>query len=173
MLNPWSGVKSAYSSLALKTDAQADNLPTRGGYQRHAAPDLASRGRVASDFDHTWVCQISATRARTPGRVEAGDYLPSDVRLYIMNRTQIYLDESQTTRLDERATAEGTSRSTVIRRAVDAYLAQEVRDAAAWKKQWRQALEGSAGRAPYLDDGSDYVEGIRRVDADRLSRLAR
>ena len=88
-----------------------------------------------------------------------------------MNRTQIYLDEAQTTRLDERAAAEGTSRSTVIRRAVDTYLAQEDRDAAGWQAQWRDALEKSAGVAPYLGEGSEYVEDIRRADAERLSRF--
>ncbi|HEX5594087.1 MAG TPA: CopG family transcriptional regulator [Solirubrobacterales bacterium] len=88
-----------------------------------------------------------------------------------MNRTQIYLDEAQTARLDERAAAEGTSRSTVIRRAVDAYLSQEERDAAAWQEQWRQALEQSAGVASHLDDGRNYVEDVRRGDAERLARL--
>ncbi len=88
-----------------------------------------------------------------------------------MNRTQIYLDEAQTARLDERAAAEGTSRSTVIRRAVDVYLEQDDRDAAAWRRQWTQALKGSAGSAPYLEDGGEYVEDIRRADAERLSQL--
>lgn len=88
-----------------------------------------------------------------------------------MDRTQIYLDQAQTERLDERAAAEGTSRSTIIRRAVDAYLAQEDQEAAAWQEQWRKALEGSAGVAPYLGDGGEYVEDIRRADAERLSRL--
>jgi predicted transcriptional regulator len=88
-----------------------------------------------------------------------------------MNRTQIYLDEAQTARLDERAAAEGTSRSTVIRHAVDAYLEQEARDEAAWQAQWKKALAGSAGHAPYLEDGGEYVEDIRRVDAERLSRF--
>jgi predicted transcriptional regulator len=88
-----------------------------------------------------------------------------------MNRTQIYLDDSQTARLDERAAAEGTSRSMVIRRAVDVYLAEEERDAAAWQAQWRQALEGSAGLAPYLEEGTGYVEDVRRTDAERLSQL--
>lgn len=88
-----------------------------------------------------------------------------------MNRTQIYLDESQTTRLDERAAAEGTSRSTVIRRAVDSYLSREEQDAAAWRANWAKAIEGTAGVAPYLEEGADYVEDIRREDADRLSRF--
>jgi predicted transcriptional regulator len=88
-----------------------------------------------------------------------------------MRRTQIYLDHEQATRLDERAAAEGTSRSTVIRRAVDDYLAKEDQDSAAWQAQWREALEGSAGVAPYLGDGSEYVEEVRRADAERLSRF--
>jgi len=89
-----------------------------------------------------------------------------------VNRTQIYLDEDQTTRLDRRAAAEGTSRSTVIRRAVDIYLSNEEQDAAQWRASWEQAIEGTAGIAPYLEEGAEYVEGVRREDADRLSRLA-
>lgn len=88
-----------------------------------------------------------------------------------MNRTQIYLDDSQTARLDERAAAQGTSRSMVIRRAVDVYLAQEEGDAAAWREQWKKAVEKSAGLVPSLDEGAEYVEDIRSADAERLSRL--
>lgn len=95
----------------------------------------------------------------------------SDVCLYIMNRTQIYLDDEQTVRLDERAAAEGTSRSMVIRRAVDVYLSHEEQDAAAWRTQWKKAIEGTTAIAPYLEEGADYVEGIRREDAERLSRF--
>jgi predicted transcriptional regulator len=90
-----------------------------------------------------------------------------------MNRTQIYLDDDQTTRLDQRAAAEGTSRSMVIRRAVDVYLSQEERDAAAWQEQWRKAIEGTAGIASYLEEGADYVEEMRREDAERLSQFER
>lgn len=89
-----------------------------------------------------------------------------------MNRTQIYLDEDQRTRLDERAAAEGISRSTVIRRAVDIYLSKEEADAATWQANWERAIGGTAGIAPYLEQGADYVEGIRREDAERLSRFA-
>jgi predicted transcriptional regulator len=89
-----------------------------------------------------------------------------------MNRTQIYLDEDQRTRLDQRAAAEGTSRSTVIRRAVDIYLSREEADAATWQTNWEGAIAGTAGIAPYLEKGADYVEGIRREDADRLSRFS-
>jgi len=90
-----------------------------------------------------------------------------------MNRTQIYLDESQTARLDRRAAAEGTSRSMVIRNAVDVYLSQEDRDAAAWQSQWRKAIAGSAGVASYLEGGAEYVEAVRSADAERLSQIGR
>jgi predicted transcriptional regulator len=86
-----------------------------------------------------------------------------------MHRTQIYLDENQTTRLDRRAAAEGTSRSTLIRRAVDEYLTQEEADDSAWQGRWRRAVQGTAGIAPYLDEGAEYVEDLRSEDAKRLS----
>jgi predicted transcriptional regulator len=88
-----------------------------------------------------------------------------------MNRTQIYLDDRQTARLDERAAAEGTSRSVVIRRAVDVYLEKEEENATAWRAQWRKAVDRSAGLAPYLEEGPDYVDDVRRADAERLARL--
>lgn len=90
-----------------------------------------------------------------------------------MHRTQIYLDEGQTARLDRRAAAEGATRSTLIRRAVDDYLAQEEQDTAAWRTQWKQAIEATAGIAPYLEKGPEYVETLRDRDAERLSGLER
>jgi predicted transcriptional regulator len=86
-------------------------------------------------------------------------------------RTQIYLDDEQTARLDQRAAVEGTSRSMLIRRAVDVYLSQEEKDSAAWRVQWRKAIDGTAGIAPYLEEGGEYVEDVRRADAERLSRF--
>lgn len=90
-----------------------------------------------------------------------------------MKRIQIYLDDDQTARLDRRAAAAGTSRSMLIRRAVDAYLSRDEQDAMAWQAQWRSAIESTAGVAPYLAEGSDFVEDIRREDAEQLSRLKR
>ena len=90
-----------------------------------------------------------------------------------MHRTQIYLDDAQTARLDQRAAAEGASRSTLIRRAVDLYLTQEERDTAAWQTQWTKAVEATAGIASHLEEGSDYVESIRGQDAERLSDFDR
>ncbi|HWO83693.1 MAG TPA: CopG family transcriptional regulator [Solirubrobacterales bacterium] len=86
-------------------------------------------------------------------------------------RTQIYLDEGQTAKLDERAAAEGTTRSTLIRRAIDAYLAQEIQDAAAWREQWQKAVAETAGIAPHLEDGVEYVDKLRRADVQRLKEL--
>jgi predicted transcriptional regulator len=90
-----------------------------------------------------------------------------------MHRTQIYLDDDQTVRLDRRAAAEGATRSMLIRRAVDEYLTREEQDAAAWQAQWRKAVEETAGIAPHLDEGAEYVEGLRRGDAARLSGFER
>lgn len=92
-----------------------------------------------------------------------------------MNQTQIYLDDDQTARLDRRAAAAGTRapRSMLIRRAVDAFLSKDEQDAAAWRAQWSSAIEGTVGVASYLAEGADYVEDIRREDAERLSRSER
>lgn len=86
-----------------------------------------------------------------------------------MNRTQIYLDAEKTARLDKLAAAERTTRSTIIRRAVDAYLAKEEQDAATWREQWQKAVAETAGIAPYLEDGVEYVDNLRRADAERLA----
>ncbi|HYQ78016.1 MAG TPA: CopG family transcriptional regulator [Solirubrobacterales bacterium] len=86
-------------------------------------------------------------------------------------RTQIYLDEEQTAALDERAAAEGTTRSKLIRRAIDAYLAQETHEAAAWREQWQEAVAETAGIAPHLEEGVEYVDKLRRADAERLEEL--
>lgn len=109
-----------------------------------------------------------------PGYPSAGARPIYDVRSYIMNRrTQIYLDESQTAKLDERAAAEGTTRSTLIRRAIDAYLTQEMQDAAAWREQWQKAVAETAGIAPHLEEGVEYVDKLRRAEAERSKELWR
>jgi len=85
----------------------------------------------------------------------------------------MYLDEEQAARLDERAAAEGVTRSTMIRRAVEQYLSRGERDPEAWRARWRQALQESAGIATYLPDGASYVGRVRAVDAERLTDLER
>jgi predicted transcriptional regulator len=86
-----------------------------------------------------------------------------------VRRTQIYLNDDQTSRLDERASANGTTRSRVIRIAIDEYLTQGERDTAAWRARWREAVKETAGAAPGLTSGGEYVEGLRQSDAERLS----
>jgi predicted transcriptional regulator len=88
-----------------------------------------------------------------------------------VRRTQIYLDDDQTARIDERAAAEGVTRSTVIRRAVDEYLSRDREDPAAWRARWREAVTRTAGIAPYLPRGDVYVEELRAADAQRLREL--
>lgn len=96
----------------------------------------------------------------------------SDVRLYTVNRrTQIYLDEVQTAKLDEMAAAERTTRSSLIRQAIDAYLEEQERKGAAWRERWQEAVAATAGIAPYLEDGAEYVEKLRRAGAERLTEL--
>lgn len=88
-----------------------------------------------------------------------------------MRRTQIYLDGDQAARLDQRAAAEGVTRSTLIRRAVDEYLTRDQRDSAAWRARWQESVTKTAGIAPYLPDGGAYVERLRAADAERLREL--
>lgn len=88
-----------------------------------------------------------------------------------MRRTQIYLDDDQASRLDERASANGITRSRVIRIAIDEYLTQDERDTAAWRSRWQEAVQETAGTAPGLAAGAEYVENLRASDAARLSGL--
>ncbi len=90
-----------------------------------------------------------------------------------MHRTQIYLPDEQTERLDARAGVEGVSRSVLIRRAVEEFLVREELDTATWQARWREAVQRTAGIAPYLSAGADYVERVREVDAERLEGLER
>jgi predicted transcriptional regulator len=90
-----------------------------------------------------------------------------------VRRTQIYLDDDQASRLDERASADGITRSRVIRIAIDEYLTQDERDTAAWRSRWQEAVRKTSGAAPGLATGAEYVESLRHRDAERLSRLER
>ncbi len=89
-----------------------------------------------------------------------------------MRRTQIYLDEIQTARLDDRAAAKGVSRSTLIRRAVEDYLTGDEQDPVAWRARWQEAVRKTAGVARDLPDGAAYTEQLRTADAERLRELS-
>lgn len=79
---------------------------------------------------------------------------------YIMQRTQIYLDEAQSHALEQRAKAAGRTKSALIREAIDDYLAQPAGEDAALQR-FREAVAETAGIAPYLPSGREYVEALR------------
>lgn len=42
-----------------------------------------------------------------------------------------------------------------------------------WRKRWRAAVRASAGIAPYLPPGAEYVESFRAAGARKLDELER
>ena len=91
---------------------------------------------------------------------------------YIVKRTQIYLEESQNRRLARRAAAAGTTKSDLIREAIDAYL-EGPQDDAERLARFRSALEETAKAPLSLQDGRSYVEGVRALEASRREALER
>lgn len=91
---------------------------------------------------------------------------------YIMKRTQIYLDERQAEELRRRGAVRGATASSMIREAIDQYLA-EPDDAADRLARYRAALDASFGVAPYLPDGARYVDELRAADRGRQDELDR
>jgi predicted transcriptional regulator len=63
-----------------------------------------------------------------------------------MRRTQIYLDEAQDARLERRARAAGVTKSSLIRAAIDSFLAR-----GAQSSELQQALSETEGALPNLD----------------------
>jgi predicted transcriptional regulator len=92
--------------------------------------------------------------------------------IYIMKRTQIYLDEGQGRALAHRARAAGRTKSALIREAIDDYLTQSPGEDAALRRL-REAVAGAAGVAPYLGEGHDYVEAERGRERRRRRELER
>lgn len=85
---------------------------------------------------------------------------------YIMRRTQIYLDDEQDRLLALRAHTLGTTKSAVIRDAIDAFLEREP-VAGAELQRLRAAVAEAAGVAPSLPSGHEYVDALRELDARR------
>lgn len=87
-----------------------------------------------------------------------------------MRRTQIYIGDAQDRVLGERAGALGTTKSAVIRDAIDAFLQPDAsRDPGV--DRFRAAVRGAAGIAGYLPSGSEYVDELRAADAERERQL--
>jgi predicted DNA-binding protein len=91
---------------------------------------------------------------------------------HVMKRTQIYLDLDQDRRLARCAAAAGTTKSTLIRAAIESYLSSADDDAGRLK-QFQSALD-AVERAPVkLESGREYVERLRVADEERREESAR
>ncbi len=84
----------------------------------------------------------------------------------VMHRTQIYLDDEETTLLSDESARTGASRSELIRRAVRAqYQGQSPEGRLA-------ALRASKGLwSQRTGDGEDYVEELRTGLNERFSQV--
>lgn len=92
--------------------------------------------------------------------------------MYIMKRTQIYLDEDQDARLSKRAEAAGVTKSTLIRQALDDFLEGPL-DEKARLSRFLSAVDEIAKTPLDLPDGATYVEEIRARDVERQKELDR
>jgi predicted DNA-binding protein len=84
---------------------------------------------------------------------------------YIMKRTQIYLDLDQDRRLARRATAAGTTKSTLIREAIESYLSSADDDAGRLR-QFQSALDAVERTPLTVEPGGEYVERLRTADEE-------
>lgn len=83
-----------------------------------------------------------------------------------MERTQIYLTTAQTTELDRRARLAGTTRSHLVREAVETYLGPTW-DAEAFKV----ALNKIAGMWADRDDIDEIRDGMRAAGRRKMKQL--
>jgi len=83
-----------------------------------------------------------------------------------MERTQIYLTTAQTRELDRRARAQGTTRSHLIRDAVEQYLGPQQDPV-----EFKAALAQFAGIWADRDDLDELYADLRRRNRERLRRL--
>ncbi len=89
------------------------------------------------------------------------------VYMYIvMERTQIYLEERQTAELDRRARDRGTTRSHLIREALEQYLTEDA-DAEAFMV----ALDNVFGIWAERNDLDDIHGSMREADLRRMTQL--
>jgi predicted DNA-binding protein len=95
-----------------------------------------------------------------------GSSLAAMYDTYIVKRTQIYLDEDQAARLARRAQAQGSTVSSVIREAIEAYLS-DPDDSQNELARQRQALQDGFAAVPRLPEGSAYVDELRKADTER------
>lgn len=89
-----------------------------------------------------------------------------------MRRTQIYLEEEQERFLGRRAAETGRTKSDLIREAIDRY-AHQPQDSSTQLAEFHAAVEATAGIAPYLPAGVEYVRRLREADRARDEELER
>lgn len=90
--------------------------------------------------------------------------------MYIMRRTQIYLEPAQSRELARRADVRGVTSSHLIREAIARYLADPTDEAGELAAQ-RVALLDAAGAVPELASGVETMERLREVDRAREREL--
>ncbi|MEO8476332.1 MAG: ribbon-helix-helix protein, CopG family [Actinomycetota bacterium] len=76
-----------------------------------------------------------------------------------MKRMQVCLEGRQARELARRAAAEHTTRSQLVRDALDAYLGKG--DETEALQRFRDAVDAVAGVAPYLPERATYVRRLR------------
>jgi predicted DNA-binding protein len=92
--------------------------------------------------------------------------------MYIVRRTQIYLDEEQDRQLADRARSAGVTKSTLIREALAEYL-HPASDEDARLARFRAALDETSRTPTDLPPGAEYVEALRAADRTREDALTR
>jgi predicted transcriptional regulator len=121
--------------------------------------------------DRDTVEQVIRVVDSTTGLADGLEDLEDNVCLYIMNRTQIYLSESQHKALGALAKARSTTASALIRDAIDGYLATQLTP-----HQRLDALRALGARfaqkPPTSEDSAAFVDDLRRAGMDRLNSRA-
>ena len=80
--------------------------------------------------------------------------------MYIMDRTQIYLSPGQARALDREAQRRGSTRSHLIREAIENAYGEEIR-----RDTFLESLDAASGAWKDRDEtGEEYVERIRSGD---------
>jgi len=84
-----------------------------------------------------------------------------------VKRTQIYLDDEQDRLLADRAADLATTKSELIRGAIDRYLGRGGGADDDRQDRWLSAIDATFGIAPDLRDGAAFVADLRGADAAR------
>jgi predicted DNA-binding protein len=85
-----------------------------------------------------------------------------------MNRTQIYLSESQHAQLTVLAKQQHTTTSALIRSAIDGYLAAQLSPEQRLRELRDLASRVSGVRRSQASEGAEAVERLRSGDSQRL-----